>query len=216
MQQFFEQLVSTSLLEWVAVGLAISYLLLAIRENSWCWPAAFLSTSIYVYLFFAVSLYMESFLNFYYMAMAIYGWFQWQDLSKKTTNESSTTSIVCWTIKRHGILVLTTLVMVLISTGLLKEYTDQEFALVDSFTTWFAILATYMVTQKVLENWLYWIVIDLVSIYLYLSKGFSLTAILFLCYVILAVSGWFNWKKRLVNSTTDQRSNRIVANDFNA
>ena len=136
------------------------------------------------------------------MAMAIYGWFQWQRLSKNTTTESLTTNIVCWTVKRHAVLISITFVIVFISSWLLEQYTDQEFALVDSFTTWFAILATYMVTQKVLENWLYWIVIDFVSIYLYLSKGFSLTAILFLCYVILAIIGWFNWKKRLMNTAT--------------
>ena len=129
-QLFFEQLISTSLLEWFAVVLAITYLLLVIRENNWCWPAAFISTAIYIYLFFAVSLYMESFLNFYYMAMAIYGWFQWQRLSKKTTTESLTTNIVCWTVKRHAVLISITFVIVFISSWLLEQYTDQEFALV--------------------------------------------------------------------------------------
>ncbi|MCF6194258.1 MAG: nicotinamide riboside transporter PnuC [Kangiellaceae bacterium] len=207
--QFIEQLIATSLLEWLAVVLAIFYLLLAIRENVWCWPAAFSSTTIYVYLFFDVSLYMESFLNFYYMAMAIYGWYQWRGSSKTNPVESLVTKIICWNFKRHAILILITSVVVFASSWLLKQYTDQDFALIDSFTTWFAILATYMVTQKVIDNWLYWIVIDLVSIYLFTLKGFALTAVLFLCYVILAAVGWFSWKKRLMNSSSYQNTSQI-------
>ena len=207
--QFIEQLIATSLLEWLAVVLAIFYLLLAIRENIWCWPAAFSSTTIYVYLFFDVSLYMESFLNFYYMAMAIYGWYQWHELSKNNPAELFTTNIIRWKFNRHIILISITFVIVFISSWLLKQYTDQDFALIDSFTTWFAILATYMVTQKVIENWIYWIVIDLVSIYLFTLKGFALTAVLFLCYVILATVGWFSWKKRLMNSSSYQNTPQI-------
>jgi nicotinamide mononucleotide transporter len=208
-QKFVDQLIATALLEWVAVILAIAYLLLVIRESLWCWPAAFVSTAIYVYLFFDVNLYMESFLNAYYLIMAVYGWYQWQGSNKKNTAKSLVTKINCWSIKRHVMLIAITAVIVLISSWVLKQYTDQDFALLDSFTTWFAILATYMVTQKVIENWLYWIVIDLVSIYLFTLKGFSLTAVLFLCYVVLAVIGWLSWKKRLMNNLLSQSTQQI-------
>jgi len=190
-QLFLEQLFATSLLEWLAVLLAIAYLLLAIKESRWCWPAAFFSTSIYVFLFFNVNLYMESLLNLYYLIMAIYGWQQWQ---KKTTLTQQK-AILTWSVKTHMTLIGITILLIVISAYLLNNYTSQDFALIDSFTTWFAVLATYMVTQKVLENWFYWIVIDSVSIYLYLSKGFALTAVLFFSYIILAVIGWIVWKK---------------------
>jgi len=190
-QLFIDQLLATSLLEWLAVLLAIGYLLLAIKESSWCWPAAFFSTAIYMYLFFNMNLYMESFLNFYYLLMAIYGWQQWQ----KKEDKSQQKNISTWPFKKHLILIFITSLLVFISTFLLERYTDQDFALVDSFTTWFAILATYMVTQKILENWFYWIIIDTVSIYLYVPKGFALTAVLFFSYTILAIIGWFAWKK---------------------
>lgn len=190
-QQFIQQLSTTSALEWVAVILAIAYLLLAIKESLWCWPAAFASTAIYIVLFFDVNLYMESFLNLYYLVMAIYGWSQWN----KINHVSLQKSILVWPIRKHITLIGMTTVLVFISAYLLNNYTEQDFALIDSFTTWFAILATYMVTQKILENWIYWIFIDSVSIYLYLSKGFALTAVLFLSYIILAFIGWKSWKK---------------------
>lgn len=190
-QQFIEQLIATSVWEWIAVILAIAYLLLAIKESIWCWPAAFLSTAIYTFLFFDVNLYMESFLNLYYLLMAIYGWNQWHKKSQNTQQKS----ITKWSLKKHSALIAITLVVVFISTYLLKNYTNQDFALLDSYTSWFAVLATYMITQKVLENWFYWIVIDSLTIYLYVSKGFALTSVLFFSYIILAFIGWRTWKK---------------------
>ncbi|MBV1911359.1 MAG: nicotinamide riboside transporter PnuC [Kangiellaceae bacterium] len=190
-QQFIEQLLATSLLEWLAVILAIAYLLLAIKESLWCWPAAFLSTAIYIFLFFDVSLYMESLLNLYYLVMAVFGWQQW----KKNKEASPNKPIFVWPLRRHLFWVAIISLLVVFSAFLLDRYTDQQLALIDSFTTWFAILATYMVTQKVLENWLYWIVIDSVSIYLYISKGFALTSVLFIIYIVLAILGWMTWKK---------------------
>lgn len=195
-QHFTEQLVATSALEWIAVLLAITYLLLVIKENIWCWPAAFFSTAIYVYLFFNVNLYMESVLNFYYLIMAIYGWQQW-NVGGRQSRSIPEKQIISWSLKKHFLLVTTTAMIVWISSWLLAEHTHQDFPLVDSFTTWFAVLATYMVTQKVIENWLYWVIIDMVSIYLYLSKDFALTAVLFFVYIIFAIVGWFSWKKRL-------------------
>jgi len=198
-QQFVQQLIATSLLEWLAVSLAIAYLVLAIYENSWCWPAAFISTTIYMFLFFDANLYMESLLNFYYLVMAIYGWQQWQPKA----NSDLRKHISIWQLKTHLILISLTGLLILVSAYLLNSYTNQEFALIDSFTTWFAILATYMVTQKILENWFYWIVINSVSIYLYVSKGFALTAVLFFSYIILAVVGWIAWKKHFERQNTN-------------
>ena len=191
-QQFIQQLITTSALEWFAVILAVAYLLLAIKESLWCWPAAFASTAIYIILFFDVNLYMESFLNLYYLIMAIYGWSQWN----KINHQSPQKSILIWPFKKHLILIGLTTLLVFVSAYFLNKYTNQDFALIDSLTTWFAVLATYMVTQKVLENWIYWIIIDAISIYLYLSKGFALTAVLFLSYIILAFIGWKTWKRR--------------------
>ena len=76
-------------------------------------------------------------------------------------------------------------------------YTDSQMPIVDSFTTVFSVISTYMVTKKVLGNWLYWIVIDAVSVYLYYSRDLHLTSLLFVVYTIIAIFGYFAWIKKM-------------------
>jgi len=181
-------------LETLAVALGISYLLLAMRENSLCWYCAFFSTAIYVYIFSDVSLYMESALNVYYMGMAVYGWLQWQ---KGGANHSGV-EIVRWTAKHHIICILVILIASVISGYLLSVNTDARLPYLDSFTTWASVLTTVMVARKVLENWLYWIVINSVSIYLYIDRDLDQTAAMFTLYLVLSVLGYVAWKKNYV------------------
>ena len=181
-------------LETLAVALGISYLLLAMRENSLCWYCAFFSTAIYVYIFGDVSLYMESALNVYYMGMAVYGWLQWQ---KGGANHSGV-EIVKWTAKHHIICILVILIASVISGYLLSVNTDARLPYLDSFTTWASVLTTVMVARKVLENWLYWIVINSVSIYLYIDRDLDQTAAMFTLYLVLSVLGYVAWKKNYV------------------
>ena len=181
-------------LETLAVALGISYLLLAMCENSLCWYCAFFSTAIYVYIFGDVSLYMESALNVYYMGMAVYGWLQWQ---KGGANHSGV-EIVRWTAKHHIICILVILIASVISGYLLSVNTDARLPYLDSFTTWASVLTTVMVARKVLENWLYWIVINSVSIYLYIDRDLDQTAAMFTLYLVLSVLGYVVWKKNYV------------------
>ena len=162
-------------LETLAVALGIAYLVLAMRESSLCWYCAFLSTALYVWIFGDVSLYMESALNVYYMGMAIYGWQQW----KHGGMHGEGLDIVRWTAKQHGFAVIGIIFAALASGYLLTVNTDAKLPYLDSFTTWGSILTTVMVARKVLENWLYWIVINSVSIYLYLDRGLDQTAAMF-------------------------------------
>ena len=181
-------------LETLAVALGLSYLLLAMRENSLCWYCAFFSTAIYVYIFGDVSLYMESALNVYYMGMAVYGWLQWQNGG---ANHSGV-EIVRWTAKHHIVCILVILIASVISGYLLSVNTDARLPYLDSFTTWASVLTTVMVARKVLENWLYWIVINSVSIYLYIDRDLDQTAAMFTLYLVLSVLGYVAWKKNYV------------------
>jgi len=181
------QAASSSVIELLAVILAISYLLLAVKQQIWCWPAAFLSSLIYLYVFFEVRLYMESILQVYYAGMAVYGWQQWQ---KKENDQIK--PIRTWPLKQH----LISLVLILAGTyiaGQLLLQTDARLPYIDAFTTVASILTTYMVTQKILENWIYWLVIDLVSIFLYLDRALYFTALLFSVYIVIIGFGWLQW-----------------------
>ena len=178
-------------LETLAVVLGIGYLLLAMLESSLCWYFAFLSTALYVWIFGDVSLYMESALNVYYMAMAIYGWLQWQ----RGGADKSGVKIIRWTARQHILGVAIILAASVTSGYLLSSNTAAKLPYLDSFTTWGSIFTTIMVAQKVLENWLYWIVINSVSIYLYIDRGLDQTAAMFFLYLGLATIGFLMWKK---------------------
>jgi nicotinamide mononucleotide transporter len=130
---------------------------------------------------------MESGLQVYYLIMAVYGWWQWQH-----GKEGRQLPVSVWPVKYHVIAILTILVATLISGSMLSG-TDQRLGYVDSFTTWGAVLTTYMVTRKVLENWIYWLVIDGVSIYLYLDRELYFTALLFAAYIVIIFFGFWSW-----------------------
>ena len=183
--------------EMLAVCLSISYLLLAIKQNLWCWSAAFFSTLIYSILFFDASLLMDSALNIFYLIMAIYGWYSWKYGNTKIENLELYISSygIYKNIKIISILIIISLIL----GYFMANYTSADFAYLDTFTTVFAVFSTYMLTKKVLENWLYWIGIDAVSIYIYIHKGFYLTAILFFIYIILAMIAYKQWRKEYIS-----------------
>nr|WP_143186920.1 nicotinamide riboside transporter PnuC [Microbulbifer donghaiensis] len=178
-----------SLWEIAAVILALAYLLLAMKEKISCWCAAFASTLIYLFLFWDVSLLMESALQVFYLVMAVYGWWQWRHHG----DAQQDLKIHRWPLRTH-LLVATGVGALTVAFGyLLQTNTNAALPYLDSFTTWGAVITTYMVTRKVLENWIYWIVVDGVSIYLYLDRGLYLTALLFALYVIIVIVGFFQW-----------------------
>lgn len=179
-----------SWLELVAMLLAVLYLVLAIMEKRACWVAAFLSTAMYTLVFWDVSLLMESALQIYYMAMAIYGWWYWH-------SDDAQAPIVRWPARQHITLLLAVLGASAVSGVLLDNYTTAALPYLDAFTTWASIVTTWMVARKVLENWLYWVVIDAASIYLYVARDLYITAWLFVLYVVLACVGYWQWKRRL-------------------
>jgi len=195
--QALADLQSMSLWELAAVVLAIAYLLLAVYERIECWYAAFFSTLIYIFLFWNVSLLMESLLNVYYLIMALYGWTQWRG----KVDEFQDVRIQRWSLQKHVIAIAVILSLTLISGTLLGKNTSAALPYLDSFTTWAAVVTTYMVTQKVLENWIYWLIINPLSIFLYLDRGMVLTALLFVVYVVMSLVGLYTWSRRYRQQT---------------
>lgn len=188
---------ATSHIEIVAVVFGLIYIILAAKENIWCWPAGFIGTGTSIYLFWDGSLYMESALNVYYLLMAIVGWWQWQYGSK--TN--SVLSIRSLTLNEHLSLAVVIAALSFLSGYLLSQNTDAALPYLDSFTTWSAVITTWMVARKILQNWLYWIVINSASIYLYLDRGYVLYAVLFCLYIIIAIFGYAQWSRNLKAQT---------------
>jgi nicotinamide mononucleotide transporter len=184
--------------EAIAMVTAIAYLWLAIRQNIWCWAAAVISTTIYTFVMYGAGLYMESALQIFYIALAVYGWHSWRQGSRP--GESGLV-ISTWSARHHLFAVGGILLLAIGSGLLLHKFTVAALPYLDSFTTWGAIVATYMVARKILENWLYWFVIDSVSVYLYVSRGLYLTAMLFLIYLVMIFFGYRVWRRSMVEAS---------------
>jgi nicotinamide mononucleotide transporter len=186
-------------LELIAMLLALAYIILAAQGSLWCWPAAFFSTALYTVIFYDVLLLMDSALSAYYLLMAVYGYWAWQKKTSANTiannlQQNESLSIISWSASLHVKICLGLTVIALMLGYGIATYTSAAFPYLDTFTTVFAVFATYMVTQKVLENWLYWVVIDAVSIYLYIEKDLIPTTVLFVIYVVIATWGYFKWR----------------------
>lgn len=181
-------------LEALAVVFSLAYLVLAMRENSLCWFCAFFGTAIYIWVLGGVSLYMGSLLHVYYLVMAIYGWYQW----RRGGADHRGVRISRWGVPQHLYALSAVLLASVISGYLLAEHTDAHLPYLDSFATWGGVLTTVMVARKILENWLYWIVVDGASIYLYLDRELYLTAGLFAVYLVLVVFGFVRWRRHYI------------------
>ena len=178
--------------EIVAAALAITYLILAMQQNILCWAAWIISSIMYLFVMFSAGLYMESGLQIFYIVMGIYGWIQWNN---RSSNNNLTVST--WPIINHIYILLILIVLVTFSGLILSNLTEAVSPYIDAFTTWGAIIATYMVAKKILENWYYWFVVDFVSVFLFLSRELYTTALLFSIYIILVIFGFISWRKSM-------------------
>ena len=176
-------------LEVSAVALAICYLLLAVKQNIRCWIAGIISSCIYLFLMFSANLYMEAVLQIFYIFMGFYGWKQWN----KRDKEDSKFKIETLSLKTHFIILFSIIFFSLFIGYFLEMYTNAALPFLDSLTTFGALVATYMVAKKVLENWIYWFFIDALSVMLYINREFYLTAILFCLYLIIILFGFRTW-----------------------
>jgi len=184
---------ATSGWELTAVALALAYLLLAVRRSLWCWPCAFASTSIYLVVFASAGLYMQSILQVYYLVMAVYGYLEWQ----RGGAASGQMLIATWPLRRHLLVGAVVLAAAFANGWVLSRWSAAAQPFVDSFVTWASVVTTWMVARRVLENWLYWFVIDGVAAGLYLSQGLMATALLFVVYMVIVVRGFLSWRREL-------------------
>lgn len=176
--------------EALAVVLAVTYLVLAIRQNIWCWAAAAVSASLYLVILYDSKLYLQSALQMYYLAMAAYGWYHWRNPGDPARD----LPVSRWPLRNHAIAIGIVLLLMAVSTQLMLRYSDAPMPHLDSFTTWGSVVTTFLVARKVLENWLYWFVIDVVSIFMFLGRELYFTTGLFFLYLIMIVIGYRSWR----------------------
>ncbi|HAW92469.1 MULTISPECIES: nicotinamide riboside transporter PnuC [unclassified Arsukibacterium] len=178
-------------LELLATLLALAYVILALRQSLWCWPAALLSTILFTHIMWDSALLSDALLQLYYAAMALYGWWRWQQLKQQHKGQNTVSE---WPWRRHMQLILITALAGVLLGYVMANFTRADFAYLDAQTTVFSVMATWLVARKLVSNWLYWVVIDAVSIYVYAQKHLYFLTLLFMLYTIIALAGYFIWR----------------------
>jgi len=186
-------------IELLATITGLLYVIYTIRENNLLWLFGIISSGLYVYVFFNSGIFAYSTLYIYYVLIGIYGWYNWS--RKLTDPEGRQGNIV---IRRASVTMIISClaISILLSIPLyfiLKKYTDSDIAFLDAVLTSSGMVATWMLTQKIIEQWLFWIVIDLLSFGVMILKGLYPSSLLFLAYTFLAVKGYSEWKKALIH-----------------
>ena len=179
--------------EAASVLFSILYLVLAIRESLWCWPAAFVSSVLTIAVVLGARLYSEVALNFYYAAMAVYGWYQWRYGGRRSG--AAELPIGVWPLKMHALAIGGSAALAALIGWFLSRNTQAAFPYLDAFVTVASVVTTYMVARKILENWLYWLVVDSLALYLYWQRELYLFVGLFALYLVLVVLGLIRWHR---------------------
>lgn len=203
MLQIFFQWVESNWVEVSGALLGFLYILLSIRQNKWCWPIGLLTSVLYIYVFLVTKFYADMLLQVYYVGASIYGWYNWTH----GETQKSETLPVRRVDKREWIWIsLVILLLFAVIAFVLRDYTDSPVPYWDAFTTAGSFVATWMLAKKMIENWVLWVVVDAVSLGLYVYKGLYPTVGLFAIYTTLAVIGYMQWKKELLTPKMEEQA----------
>jgi nicotinamide mononucleotide transporter len=198
-QAIIEAIRGLTLLEYFIFTTGLLYVIYAAR-NSWiCWIwGLFNAASWMIGAFFQYQLYIDGFLQIYYLAMSVWGLWLWSKGGASRTGLPITVRPMKFHLSWIGLGLISTLAV-----GYVFEmYTDTAAPYPDAFTTVFSLLTTYLVVKRILENWIYWIVIDLVYIALYFSRGGYLLSLLFVIFCVVAITGFLKWRREYYRNET--------------
>lgn len=178
------------------------YLWLEYKASIYLWIASIIMPSIYLFVYYQAGLYADFGINVYYLAVAVYGWFLWkyghvwkkQPLTDSQPSELPITHVPPKLLFPMSVTFLGTFFLIVY---LLLYYTDSNVPWLDSFTTALSIIGMWMLARKYLEQWWVWIGVDVVSAGLYIYKGLHFTAGLYALYALIAVFGYYKWKKMM-------------------
>lgn len=178
-------------LEIIAAITGIASVGLQAKEKLIAWPFAIISVSILAYVFFFQKLYSDFGLHIIYIILNVYGWIVWSQ--KKESEEVTPTKLLT---KQELLTSVLVIILFTILLGyLMSTYTDADLAYLDAFTTSGSLVAQFLLAKKYLQNWMVWIVVDVVAIPLYVYKELYIVAGLFVIYLLICIWGYMEWKK---------------------
>lgn len=187
---------SGNYVEVLGVITSLVYLYFSVRQIIWLWPFGIISSALFILIFFNSKFYADMGLQVYYLGVSIYGWIYWSR-GVVDRSEKSTLPVIRISRQLAWVLLVTGIVIMLGIVYVLKNFTDSDVPWGDGFTTAGSIVATWMLARKILEHWLVWVVVDSVAAGLYFYKGLYPSFLLYLIFTIIAVVGYFHWKRSL-------------------
>ncbi len=195
------------ILEIIGTLVGLLYLWLEYRASIYLWIAGIIMPAIYIFVYYDAGLYADFGINIYYLGAAIYGWMMWRygtflrrKILRKETVQQEELPITRMPLGYLLPLIAVFIVTLLGIAYILINFTDSNVPWLDSFTTALSIVGMWMLARKYVEQWWAWIAVDAVSTGLYIYKGLDFTAALYGLYTIIAIFGYFKWKKMMVNS----------------
>ncbi len=183
-----------NIVEIIGTISGLVFLYLEIKQNKWLWPVGLLTSLMYIYVFLVAKLYADMSLQVYYVIVSVYGWILW---SQGKNNSKDELPVVGIDKKLFFTLLVASVIIYSVISFVLVNYTDGALPYWDAFTTALSIVATWMLARKILEQWLVWIIVNGVSLGLYIYKGLYPTSVLYFFYMSLSVVGYLQWKKDL-------------------
>lgn len=185
-------------LELIAVILGIASVWYAKKDDILVFPTGIISTLIYVYLLWKWTLWGDMMINGYYFIMSIYGWYHWT--RKKGDVVEFPISVISTNEKRISLFIFIFTVAFVVAVYHYFNKFNTWYAYVDTFVTGIFFIGMWLMAKRKIENWVFWIIGDLVSIPLYFAKGFTFTSFQYIVFTIVAVYGYLEWKKTLNSS----------------
>lgn len=191
---------SQNYIEILGAVTGLIYLYFSVNKIIWLWPFGIITSVLYTLVFFNARLFADMSLQVYYFFISIYGWYYWLKGNGRSgagvqSQEKHELPVRRITPKILYISILIIIFLTVLSGYFLHNFTGSSLPYWDAFTTSASVVATWMLARKLLENWLFWIIIDLVSMGMYIYKGLYPTSVLFLIYSLIAILGYLNWKK---------------------
>ena len=180
-------------MEIIAVLTGIVYIILATQNNAWCWLFGIMSSIAWAYTVFTVQLYIDTCLQLYYVLIALHGWWKWTEKNRLEPSKN-VLKIHELSLKIHVYILLMGVSCSILLSYLFKTYTAAVSTHLDALATVFSIIATTMTTRRIIDNWIYWIFINALYIYLYFIRETYLLASASVLYAVLAIFGYIAWK----------------------
>ncbi len=192
-----------STIEWIAAVFGFLCVWFYIQRNPWSWPTGLVQVALLIRVFYEAKLYADMGLHLVYVVLQIYGWWEWSRSQNPIVEDQPASRILVRTMPLYGWVIASavSLLLTVLFASLLTRYTDATYPLIDSLIAAVSLVAQTLLAWRYLENWLLWIFVDILGIGLFAVKGLTPTAILYALFLIMAITGYVQWRSAFKNQT---------------